>query len=62
MYWNNHGCYTGNYNETWQYDHKHPLSSGMSEEEIIKLNHYTNFRPLCSRKNSEKSNKLDYII
>ena len=62
MNWNNHGNYTGNYNETWQYDHIIPLSSGMSEEEIITLNHYTNFQPLCSRKNLEKSNKMDYIM
>ena len=56
MEWNNHGNYTGNYNETWQYDHIKPVSSGVSEEEIIKLNHYTNFQPLCSKKNLEKSN------
>jgi len=55
----NHGNYTGNYSETWQYDHIIPISSGMSEEEIIKLNHYTNFRPLCSKLNNEKSNKWE---
>jgi hypothetical protein len=58
MTFNNHGKYTGNYNETWQYDHIKPISLGMSKEEIIKLNHYTNFQPLCSRKNLEKSNKF----
>ena len=57
MNWNNHGNYTGKYSETWQYDHIIPISSGMTEDEIIKLNHYTNFRPLCSRENLEKSNK-----
>jgi hypothetical protein len=56
MNWDNHGVYTGNYNETWQYDHIKPISLGLSEDEVIKLNHYTNFQPLCSRKNSEKSN------
>ena len=60
MEWSNHGVYTGNYNETWQYDHIIPISSAMSEEEILKLNHYTNFQPLCSKQNSDKRAKLDY--
>jgi len=61
MSWENNGVYTGNYNETWQLDHIIPISQAKSEEEIMKLNHYTNFRPLCSRKNLEKSNKITYI-
>lgn len=35
-------------NKTWDIDHIIPISSATSEEEIIKLNHYTNLRPLCS--------------
>ena len=58
MKWENHGNYTGNYNETWQIDHIIPICSGKTEEEILKLNHYTNLQPLCSRKNLEKSNKI----
>ena len=58
MNWNNHGIYTGNYNQTWQYDHIIPISSAKTNEEIIKLNHYTNFRPLCSKLNNEKRNKI----
>ncbi len=58
MTWNNHGNYTGNYNETWQIDHIEPISNGNSTEEIIRLSHYTNLRPLCSRRNLEKGNKL----
>lgn len=54
----NHGIYTGNYNETWQLDHIEPISNAKSVEDIIRLNHYTNFRPLCSRKNLEKSDKI----
>lgn len=58
MCWSNYGEYTGNYNETWQFDHIIPISSGRNEEEIIRLNYYTNFQPLCSKKNIEKSNKI----
>lgn len=58
MSFENHGPYTGGYNETWQYDHIIPISLASSPEEVIKLNHYTNFRPLCSKKNLEKSNNL----
>jgi len=54
----NNGIYTGQYNETWQIDHIYPISAASSPEEVIKLNHYTNLRPLCSRKNLEKSNTI----
>lgn len=61
MSWDKHGLYTGNYNETWQIDHIIPISNATTEEEIIKLNHYTNLRPLCSRKNLEKSNQFVFV-
>lgn len=49
MTWENRGTQTCiNKNETWDLDHIIPVSSGKTEEEIIKLNHYTNFQPLCS--------------
>ena len=35
-------------NKTWDIDHHIPVSKGKNEEEIIKLNHYTNLKPLCS--------------
>jgi len=56
MTWENYGSYTGNYHQTWQLDHIKPISLASTEEEIIFLNHYSNFRPLCSRENIEKSN------
>ncbi len=31
----------------------------MNEEQIYELNNYTNFQPLCSRKNIEKSNIIN---
>jgi len=35
-------------NKTWDIDHIIPLSSATTEEDMIKLGHYTNLRPLCS--------------
>ena len=58
MNWSNHGKYTGNYFETWQLDHIIPISCAKNETEVIKLNHYTNFQPICSKINNEKSNKI----
>jgi len=55
MDWNNHGNYTGNYNETWQYDHIIPLYTAKTIEDVINLNHYSNIRPLCSKLNLERN-------
>lgn len=35
-------------NKTWDIDHITPLRNGITEEDIIRLNHYTNLQPLCS--------------
>ena len=49
MNWDNYGCKTPTaINMTWDIDHIIPLSSAVTEEDIIRLNHYTNLRPLCS--------------
>lgn len=50
MTWDNYG--------EWVYDHKVPLSIAKTDEEILKLNHYTNFQPLWFKDNLEKSNKI----
>ena len=50
MSWENQG--------EWHLDHIIPVSIATSEEEIIKLNHYTNFQPLWAEDNIIKSNKL----
>jgi len=42
----------------WEYDHIIPVSYGLTEDEIIKLNHYTNFQPLWRKDNRSKSNKI----
>lgn len=65
MSWDNYGLYNGEINYGWDIDHIVPISSAKSEEDIIKLNHYTNLQPLCSRINRNiKFNKyeMDKII
>ncbi len=53
MNWDNHGLYNGELNYGWDIDHIIPLSSGITEEDIIRLNHYTNLQPLCSKINRD---------
>jgi len=46
----------------WHIDHIVPISSAKTEEDVIKLNHYTNLRPLWAKDNLKKSNKHLYLI
>jgi len=50
MTWENYG--------EWEYDHIIPVCIAKTEEEVIKLNHYTNFQPLWKEENKIKSNKI----
>jgi len=50
MNWNNQG--------EWHLDHIYPVSLAKDEEELIRLNHYTNFQPLWALDNIRKSNKI----
>lgn len=58
MNWNNRGLYNGELNHGWDIDHITPLSSAKTEEDIIKLNHYTNLQPLCSKINRDIKKSL----
>jgi len=59
MSWGNHGKYNGELYHGWDIDHIIPISSAKSKEDVIKLNHYTNMRPLCSYVNRcIKKNKI----
>ena len=51
MNWLNQGTY-------WHMDHIIPISSAKTEEEVYRLNHYTNFQPLYWLDNLKKSNKI----
>jgi hypothetical protein len=51
------GMNWGNRNE-WHIDHIIPLSSANTEEELLKLCHYTNLQPLWAEDNLKKGNKI----
>lgn len=48
MSWDNYGKYNGCIDFGWDLDHIIPISSAKNIEDVIKLNHYSNFQPLCS--------------
>lgn len=50
MTWENQG--------QWHLDHKVPLYIALSLDEIIKLNHYSNFQPLYAQDNFTKNRKM----
>jgi hypothetical protein len=50
MSWDNYG--------KWHIDHIIPLSSAKTEQDILKLCHYTNLQPLWAKDNIIKSNKI----
>jgi hypothetical protein len=43
----------------WHLDHIEPISRAVTENDVIRLNHYTNFQPLWAIENLIKSNKYD---
>ena len=60
MSWDNYGKYKiGTFNYGWDIDHIIPTSTAKTEEELLKLNHYTNLKPLCSKVNRDiKKDKI----
>jgi len=52
MNWENQGSkIVTKPNQSWDIDHILPLSSAKTEEDIIRLNHYLNLKPICSYHN-----------
>lgn len=60
MNWDNYGLYNGEPNFGWDIDHIIPSSTAKTEEDVIKLNHFSNLQPLCSKLNRDikRSNVL----
>ena len=58
MTWDNYGKYNGDFSYGWDLDHIIPIASAITGEDVIGLNHYTNFQPLCSHinRNIKKDN------
>ena len=52
MSWDNMGL--------WHIDHILPISTATCEEDVIRLNHYTNLQPLWGEDNLKKSNNMTY--
>ena len=62
MSWDNYGLYNGEFNYGFDLDHIIPISSAQIEADLLTLNHYSNFQPLCSKINREiKRDNLNYI-
>jgi len=53
MNWDNRGKYNGELNYGWDIDHIIPMDTAETIEDVIKLNHYTNLQPLCSKVNRD---------
>lgn len=54
MTWENHGVGI----DKWNIDHKIPLSSAKTEQDLLILCHYTNLQPLWAKDNLRKYNKI----
>ena len=52
MSWDNYGV------NGWHLDHHIPISFAKTEEDIFRLNHYTNLKPLWWEDNLKKSDKI----
>ena len=60
MSWKNYGLYNGELNHGWDIDHIIPLASAKTVEDVLRLNHYTNLQPLCSKVNRDiKKDRLN---
>jgi hypothetical protein len=56
--WQKGMSWSNNTMHGWHMDHIIPLSSAKTEQDIIKLCHYTNVQPLWAKENLSKGNKI----
>jgi hypothetical protein len=54
MTWENRG--------EWHIDHIIPLATAQNENDVVKLNHHTNLRPMWAKDNLRKSSKLENLL
>jgi hypothetical protein len=55
----NHGfCEESEYNCKYHLDHIIPISYAKTEDEVYLLNHWSNFQPMCGKRNMEKLDKV----
>jgi hypothetical protein len=47
----------GHKGECWNIDHIIPISTAKTDEDLERLNHYTNLRPIWASENYKKSKK-----
>jgi hypothetical protein len=54
MNWDNYGKYKiDTFNYGWDIDHIIPICTADTIEDVYRLNHYTNLKPLCSKVNRD---------
>jgi hypothetical protein len=56
MTWENYGKYNGELDYGWDIDHIIPISYAGNNDDYLRLNHYTNLQPLCSKVNRDIKN------
>lgn len=56
MNWENKGLYNGELNYGWDLDHIIPICEAKTESDLVRLNHFTNLQPLCSKINRNIKN------
>lgn len=59
MSFSNHGlCEEDLFDCSWHFDHIIPISYAKTEEEVYLLNHWSNFQPMCGKRNLSKNKSL----
>lgn len=46
----------------WHIDHIVPIASAKTEEDVIRLNHFTNLRPMWAKDNIAKGDRITHLV